>query len=108
LWMKDQESLGLVANANGWKLGSNNEMIQKLNKDNPNKQTVEDYLNHHKDKFDTYNAWMPMNKVTAGLSNIPFNRFMEELELRQNSNSNEQVAISKEPEETVTRSRGRN
>jgi hypothetical protein len=52
--MKDQESLGFVALKNGWKLESDNELLQKLNKGNKNK-TVLQYLKENQEQFNVYN-----------------------------------------------------
>jgi hypothetical protein len=53
--MKDQESLSYVALKNGWKLESDNQLIQKINKENKN-PTISEYLEENKEKFDIYNS----------------------------------------------------
>jgi hypothetical protein len=39
---------------------------------------------------------MPMNKVTSGLSNIPFERFMEEIETKQNSDPTKSIVVNQQ------------
>jgi hypothetical protein len=68
----------------------------KLNKFN-NFPTVGDYLLKNKDKFEKYDAWQPMNKKQNGLSDVPFERFVQEI--TRESNSDEQSIDSVEKEE---------
>jgi hypothetical protein len=64
-----------------------------LNKGNKNK-TVLQYLKENQEQFNVYNQWVPLNKVTSGLSNVPLERFVQEVNRTENSNQSEQVAIS--------------